>query len=159
MKSGDPGASPTQCGRLASQKVGRFLLCACHALVDEPAKQARVTASASVCVVFPCCFCTDSAAASFAGQFDTVLNVPGSVEAVGAAIKSVWASQWSDHVLAYTAKHGGPFKLPGMAVVIQRMVAPVVCSGVLFTVNPTAAGTRVALPQMWLVIVVGCSSR
>ena len=69
-----------------------------------------------------------------AGQFDTVLNVAADVGAVGHAVKAVWSSMWSEHVLTYVAsaaggRSGTAVHLPGMAVVVQVMVTPVVCAG------------------------------
>ena len=76
----------------------------------------------------------DSAAASFAGQLDTVLNVT-SAAGLRQAILDVWASQWSPRVLSYQSSHGT--FLRGMGVVVQRQVDAAV-SGVLFTVSPTS---------------------
>jgi phosphohistidine swiveling domain-containing protein len=76
----------------------------------------------------------DSAEASFAGQFETVLNVPAAdPQAVVKAILRCWASVFSDRALAYRSQ----FKLPTppMAVVVQSMVSGEV-SGVCFTANP-----------------------
>ena len=100
----------------------------------------------------------DGAAASFAGQYDSVLNVTG-VDGILDAIKRVWASQFSEHLLAYLARAApvvappaaaadaatpdvgmlGGVALPDMAVVIQVQIASE-RAGVLFTTNPTAAG-------------------
>ncbi len=72
----------------------------------------------------------DGAAASFAGQFDTVLGVPsGDARAVGGAVRAVWASAFNPHALAY----GGAGVR--MAVVLQEMVDPEV-SGVGFSADP-----------------------
>ncbi len=77
----------------------------------------------------------DSAAASFAGQFDSVLHVD-TVEALRRAVRVCWASYWSERSLCYRAARNA--ELGGMAVVLQRQVAARV-SGVLFTRAP--AGT------------------
>ena len=61
----------------------------------------------------------DGAAASFAGQFDTVLGVRGA-DALWDALRRVWASAFSAHALAYQSQHGG--SAPRMAVIIQAMV-------------------------------------
>ena len=77
----------------------------------------------------------DSAHASFAGEFETVLNVCTEAE-IRAAIETVWASRRSDRVHAYSEAQG----LNGqheMAVVVQEMV-PAELSGVLFTVDPVS---------------------
>ncbi|MGC4767429.1 PEP/pyruvate-binding domain-containing protein [Micromonospora sp. DT44] len=72
--------------------------------------------------------------ASFAGQQDTVLGVTGAEELV-AAVEKCWDSLHSDRATAYREAHDiDPQKL-AMAVVVQRMVTPVV-AGVLYTANP-----------------------
>ncbi|HEX8275605.1 MAG TPA: PEP/pyruvate-binding domain-containing protein [Longimicrobiaceae bacterium] len=74
----------------------------------------------------------DGAAASFAGQFDTVLGVPsGDPQAVADAIRAVWASAFNAHALAYG---GGGVR---MAVVLQELVEPEV-SGVGFSADPVS---------------------
>lgn len=77
----------------------------------------------------------DGAAASAAGQHDSVLAVLGT-EAVCAAILQCWASLWSQRAVAYrqddaaeTAEDSVP---PQMAVIVQQFLDADV-SGVLFT--------------------------
>ena len=78
----------------------------------------------------------DGAAASFAGQFDSVLHVAGE-EALRRAVRACWASYWSERSLHYrAARRAG---LGGMAVILQRQVSARV-SGVLFTRAPAGAG-------------------
>ena len=77
----------------------------------------------------------DGAAASFAGQFDSVLHVY-TVEALRRAVRTCWASYWSERSLCYRAARGAG--LGGMAVVLQRQV-PARVSGVLFTRAPAGA--------------------
>jgi phosphoenolpyruvate synthase/pyruvate phosphate dikinase len=76
----------------------------------------------------------DSAAASFAGQFATILGVVGPVNVMD-AIKQCWASVWSLEALTYRASHNIPHSAVSMAVVIQQMVRAET-SGVAFSVNP-----------------------
>lgn len=76
----------------------------------------------------------DAAAASFAGQHESVLGVRGAA-AVQQAVRDVWASLYSDAALAYRLRHGHANAEARMAVVIQRMLAPE-RSGVLFTADP-----------------------
>ena len=79
----------------------------------------------------------DGAAASFAGQYDSVLNVVGGGTAICEAVKRVWASQWSDHILTYLSSVAasttaaaeaaggvrvGGVSVPDMAVVVQVQV-------------------------------------
>lgn len=74
----------------------------------------------------------DSATDSFAGQFDTELDIPA--EGVPAAVLRVHQSQGSARVAAYTTARNTAADLT-VAVVVQAMVAAEY-SGVLFTVHP-----------------------
>lgn len=74
----------------------------------------------------------DSAARSFAGQHDTLLDVAGD-EALLVAVTACWASLWSDRAAAYRPDSADA---GSMAVVVQQMV-DADASGVLFTVDPT----------------------
>src|SRR6185369_11620307 len=74
----------------------------------------------------------DTATASFAGQYRTVLDV-GDVDAVLGAVEACRASE--SHALAYAAALGaGPGR---MAVLVQRFVEPLF-AGVAFTRDPRA---------------------
>ena len=76
----------------------------------------------------------DSQDASFAGQYDTFLNVTGS-EAVLEKVRACWAGLWSERALAYTREQGlDPFQAD-MGVVVQRQ-GQAEAAGVLFTLNP-----------------------
>ncbi|SOD70795.1 pyruvate,water dikinase [Jatrophihabitans sp. GAS493] len=77
----------------------------------------------------------DGANLSYAGQFDTCLNVVG-VEAVRDAVLQCWASAYSDRAVQYRLAHGIGVDDVDMAVVIQQMV-PAQTAGVLFTAHPT----------------------
>jgi pyruvate,water dikinase len=77
----------------------------------------------------------DSAGASFAGQFASVLGVQGHA-ALLEALKACWASYLSPKSLRYRAQRGfviGPE--PHLAVIVQVQVFSMK-SGVLFTVHP-----------------------
>lgn len=90
----------------------------------------------------------DLAAASFAGQQETYLNVRGA-EALSAAVIECWASLWTARAMAYRAREGiGPDSVR-LAVVIQRMVEAE-AAGVMFTANP-ANGRRdqIAISAAW----------
>jgi pyruvate, water dikinase len=75
----------------------------------------------------------DSDAASYAGQQETYLNVNGAGD-VCRRVVDCWASFFSERAVFYR-EHKGSLDDLRMAVVVQRMVAPVK-SGVLFTVDP-----------------------
>lgn len=76
----------------------------------------------------------DSAAASFAGAYETVLDV--TAEQVTAAITTVRASAGSGRVASYSEATGGTSG--ALAVVVQALV-PAEQAGVLFTVDPLTA--------------------
>lgn len=75
----------------------------------------------------------DSAQASFAGEFESVLNVKTDIE-IQKAIDTVFKSRESDRVKAYSSVQGMDHSHK-MAVVIQLMVQSEI-SGVLFTADP-----------------------
>ncbi|NIQ97406.1 MAG: hypothetical protein GWO11_02740 [Desulfuromonadales bacterium] len=76
----------------------------------------------------------DSASFSFAGLHESVVNVRGSEELLQ-ALRTVWASLWSDRALLYRRELGLSIENSAMAVVVQRMLVGEV-SGVLFTRSP-----------------------
>lgn len=95
----------------------------------------------------------DSREASFAGQYDSVLNVRSFLE-LSRAVKKVWASFFSDRAVRYRLQRGqepstsspGPAPVGktsqeleryDLGVVVQILVEPEV-SGVLFTLNPVS---------------------
>lgn len=76
----------------------------------------------------------DSQDASFAGQYDTFLNVTNA-QAVLDRVRSCWAGLWSERALAYMQEQGlDPFQAD-MGVVVQRQ-GRAQAAGVLFTLNP-----------------------
>jgi pyruvate,water dikinase len=76
----------------------------------------------------------ESDGASFAGQFETVLNVRTGEE-LARAIRKVRASVGGDAVRAYSPGRGARPAVAPMAVILQRMLRAVT-AGVLFTVDP-----------------------
>lgn len=85
----------------------------------------------------------DGAAASFAGQHDTHLNVRG-LENVYKAVTAVWASGQAESARRYRARLGIE-SLSQVAVLIQKLV-PADIAGVLFTCDPLS-GAR----DRWIV--------
>ncbi|HEU0000340.1 MAG TPA: PEP/pyruvate-binding domain-containing protein [Ktedonobacteraceae bacterium] len=75
----------------------------------------------------------DLPGASFAGQYETVLDVRGA-EALVVAVRRVFASVFSQHATAYRAAQGQQ-KRGRMAVLVQRQVEAS-AAGVAFTANP-----------------------
>ena len=84
----------------------------------------------------------DSAQASFAGEFETVLNVRDD-EAIYAAIQVVHRSRHSERVEAYSRAKGMDTNHE-VAVIVQRLVRAEI-SGVLFTANPLNGNRREAM--------------
>ncbi len=78
----------------------------------------------------------DLAGASFAGQYDSFLNVRGG-DVLLNAVKRCWASLWTERAVAYRAQHKVETMGAAMAVIVQAMV-PAEVSGVAFTVNPVS---------------------
>ncbi|MGI9033789.1 MAG: PEP/pyruvate-binding domain-containing protein [Acidimicrobiales bacterium] len=87
----------------------------------------------------------DSAAASFAGQHLSVLNVgaDGVVDAVGA----VWHSARTEAALSYRRRLGLPSP-PRMGVVVQCLVDADV-AGVAFDANPVTGADEVVVEAAW----------
>ena len=69
--------------------------------------------------------------ASYAGLYETYLNVPANE--LGEAVRRCFAAAVSDRVTAYHAQREG--RAAAMAVLIQPMVDPA-CAGVAFTAHP-----------------------
>ena len=76
----------------------------------------------------------DSAQASFAGEFESVLNVKTDNDILD-AINTVYRSKDSDRVKAYSSNKGMDQHSHSIAIVIQIMVQSEI-SGVLFTADP-----------------------
>ena len=76
----------------------------------------------------------DSAALSFAGQYDSFLNVSGP-DQVADQVRACWVGAYSARALTYRRLHDLPAGSIEMAVIIQALV-PADSSGVLFTANP-----------------------
>ncbi len=76
----------------------------------------------------------DSADASFAGQYETILDVTG-IDALRTAIDACLASLESSRAAQYRRQSAGSDGEHAMSVVVQNM-APAVSAGVLFTADP-----------------------
>ena len=76
----------------------------------------------------------DSPTASFAGQFDSVLNVTGAEGVIQAVIRC-WASLYTARAIWYRGRTHTPQTLPMMSVLVQEMV-DAEYAGVIFTVHP-----------------------
>ena len=74
--------------------------------------------------------------ASFAGQYDSYLNVSGAASVVQRML-DVWASLYSLQAIAYRQQQGVPHSAARMAVLVQQQLAAD-ASGVLFTLDPVS---------------------
>jgi rifampicin phosphotransferase len=107
----------------------------------------------------------DGERASFAGQYESLLNVRD-IDGLCQSVIRCWASAFSERALDYARKHG-IHDAPAMGVLVQRMVSPR-AAGVAFTMNPvtgardevlvnavTGLGERLVsgscTPSQWLV--------
>lgn len=76
----------------------------------------------------------DLPGAAFAGQHETLLGIADEAGLLK-AIRSCWASLWSERAIAYRQQRGLAHEPISLAVIVQRMVAAE-SAGVLFTANP-----------------------
>ena len=88
----------------------------------------------------------DGAAASFAGQHLTLLNVP-SVRELPAALREIWWSANSDSAITYRQRVG-LFTRPSVGVVVQTLLNPDV-AGVMFTENPVTGADERVIEASW----------
>jgi pyruvate,water dikinase len=88
----------------------------------------------------------DGAAASFAGQHLTLLNVP-SVDELGPALSEIWWSANSDSAITYR-KRVGLFTRPNVGVVVQTLLDPD-AAGVMFTRNPVTGEDERVVEASW----------
>lgn len=78
-------------------------------------------------------FCEDGSDFSFAGQFDTYLNVPK--EDLVAKVKECFRSKQNASVQAYCEQTGFDYRQIKMSVIVQQMVNSEL-SGIMFSANP-----------------------
>ncbi len=90
----------------------------------------------------------DLEGASFAGQYDTYLDIKGG-DALLDAVRRCWASMWTARVVAYRQSKGFGHSDIGIAVVVQTMVEADV-AGVMFTGNPmNARADEIVINASW----------
>ncbi len=88
----------------------------------------------------------DSAAASFAGQHLTLLNVHSAADVPG-AVREVWWSANSDSAITYRQRVG-LFTRPSVGVVVQTLLNPT-AAGVMFTENPVTGADERVIEASW----------
>ena len=117
---------------LAGKIVGAY-----GKLGDEPYVAVRSSGTAE-----------DLEGASFAGQYDTYLDVRGG-DALLDAVRRCWASMWTARVTAYRQSKGFGHSDIGIAVVVQTMVEADV-AGVMFVGNPmNARADEIVINASW----------
>ena len=90
----------------------------------------------------------DGGSASFAGQYETYLNIVG-IDAVCGAVERCRASLASSRVLEYGRRHGLLPEYMRLAVLIQQLV-PSDVSAVVFSVNPVSGNAdEVVINASW----------
>jgi pyruvate,water dikinase len=90
----------------------------------------------------------DGAAASFAGQHETYLNIVGA-EAIIEAVSRCWESARSERAVEYRRKQGLSVERPQLAVLVQQLVAADVAA-VAFSANPiTGSRDEVMINASW----------
>jgi hypothetical protein len=134
-------AEPDQTARLSE----RALECLDQAAVPHAVEQAvlkawRAHGVERAYAVRSSATVEDAADHSFAGQFESFLNIRAQ-DAPVAAVRKCWLSLFSERALAYHARNGLPVAQSAMAVVVQEMV-PAEVAGVLFTIDPTTGDTN-----------------
>jgi pyruvate,water dikinase len=115
-------------------EIESVIAAAVHRLGDGVAFAVRSSATAE-----------DLAAASFAGQHDSYLNIIGA-DAVLDHVRRCWASLFTDRAVIYRARHGIDHRDVRMAVIVQQMV-DARAAGVLFTADPVTSNRKVAVVE------------
>jgi phosphoenolpyruvate synthase/pyruvate phosphate dikinase len=83
----------------------------------------------------------DLPTASFAGQQDTYLNVPGPA-AILQHVSLCWASLFTERAVTYRLRNGFDHRKVHMAVVVQQMLFPE-AAGILFTADPITSNRKI----------------
>jgi pyruvate,water dikinase len=90
----------------------------------------------------------DAATASFAGQFETYLNVKRKTELLG-SVKKCWASLFTAQAISYRMGRGLPADGGGISVCVQKMVNAR-SAGICFTVDPvTGNPSKMVIEGNW----------
>jgi len=99
----------------------------------------------------------DLAGSSFAGQYDTFLDVQN-VERCLEAVRECWASLWTERAFDYRERNGFDHLGVDMAVIVQELI-PAEAAGVIFTADPvTGRDDRItieAVPGLGEALVSG----
>ncbi len=96
----------------------------------------------AACAVRSSATAEDLPGASFAGQYDSYLNVRGPA-AILQHVSRCWASLFGERAVTYRLRNGFEHRRVQMAVVVQQMVVPE-AAGILFTADPVTSNRKVA---------------
>ncbi|MGN2640874.1 phosphoenolpyruvate synthase [Nocardia takedensis] len=133
LDAADPAAAPAAAEAVRTAIAAADLPEAVRALIEQaaaPFGDDPVAVRSSVAA-------EDGADHSFAGQFDSYLNVRGAL--IADRVRDCWASAFSERAVRYAVARGLP-RVNAPAVVVQRLVAAR-ASGVVFTAHPVT-GSR-----------------
>jgi rifampicin phosphotransferase len=86
----------------------------------------------------------DGASSSFAGQFESLLNID--IEHLGKALVDVWRSAYSPRVIAYRQERGLP-RFTGMPAVLVQLMIDAEISGVAFSADPVAQDRNICVVE------------
>lgn len=85
----------------------------------------------------------DLPSASFAGQYDTFLNITGREDLLQ-TVRKCYASLFTDRAISYREDHGFSHFDIQLSIGVQKMVrADRACSGVIFTIDPESGFDKV----------------
>ena len=82
----------------------------------------------------------DGDSLSFAGQYDTYLNVIGE-DSVAIAVSKCWNSAHTERAIAYRSKHGVVERYETIPVLVQQLI-PADVSAIVFSNNPVTGNTN-----------------
>jgi len=99
----------------------------------------------AACAVRSSATAEDSPTHSFAGQYDTYLDVVGAASVLD-HVRRCWASLFTERAVSYRQHAGIDHRSIRMAVIVQRMVRPR-AAGVLFTADPLTGHRDVAVVE------------
>jgi len=129
-----PDDDPAGLAEAAQALKERFIAGDISAPVADAIAQAYAGLGGELVVVRSSATAEDLPGASFAGQYDSFLNIQGT-EQVCYAVRCCWASLWNPRAVSYRRRMGLDTTDVSIAVVVQRMI-DADRSGVLFTANP-----------------------
>jgi pyruvate,water dikinase len=123
-------ATPVPAPILAALEEAYDALCRENGKVQDAAVRSSAT-------------CEDSAAASFAGQYESYLNVRGIDEVID-AWRNCAASAFTERAVGYQLQHGLDPLESALAVVVMKMVrSDIAASGIMFTLDPDSGNPNV----------------